>query len=284
MTACRLVVIAAVLAACEGRDAPAPVPAPASAPTALMRHGDAAAPQAPLEITAGNPVLVATTSERWADGLPFDEPVFALYDNGAMLCMDRTGRHAAMLTPAERDELIRSFEVPLLVRAAGHYQAVEATDQRSSDLYVWRSGCRARIDVWGEILKADDFTDDVKTSTLPALILFAWKRIQAYPCGAAAPWKFPGVEAIVSPDTRPITATWPDTWPTVSHERPSGDEAVENVIQLPAQAYDQLHAMSLGRVQIATQAYFVRVHVPWPHEDQWRGRPPRACGPEPRRN
>ena len=247
----------------------------------VVTRVDAAAPLAPIEITAGNPVLVATTSERWADGLPWDEPVFALYDNGAMLCVDKTGRHAAMLAPAERDELIRAFEMPLLVRAAGKYQAVEATDQRSSDLYIWKPGCRAHIYVWGEMLTADnDFTDDVKSSSIPALILFAWKRIHAYPCGKAAPWRFPSVEAIVSLDTRSITATWPTGWPTVAHEREVGDESVENVIELPADAYDQLHAMSLGRVQIGAQEYMVRDRVPWPHEASWRGRPPKPCGPE----
>ena len=270
-------------AACKRGDAPAPESEPVPAPTPAVMRVDAAAPLAPIEITTGNPVLVATTSERWADDLPWDEPVFALYDNGAVLCADKTGRHAAMLSAAERDELISALTVPLLVRAAGGYQAVEATDQRSSNLYIWQPGCRARISVWGEMLKADnDFTDDAKTSTIPAMILFVWKRIQAYPCAKAAPWRFRSLEAIVSSDTRPITATWPQAWPTVAHERAFGDEGIENVIDVPAEAYDQLHAMSLGRVQIGAQEYSVRDHVPWPQESSWRGRRPHACGPEPR--
>lgn len=116
----------------------------------------------------------------------------------------------------------------------------------------------------------------------PGLILFAWKRIQAYPCGKAPLWRFPSLEAIVSPDTRPSTATWPHAWPTVAHERPSGDEAFENVIDLPAKAYDQLRSMARGSVQIGAQNYFVHAHVPWPQESLWSGRPPHACGPEPR--
>ena len=70
-------------------------------------------------------------------------PIFALYDNGALLCADKTGRHAVMLAPAERDEMLRALAVPSLIHAAGNYAATESTDQRSSDLYIWKSGCRA---------------------------------------------------------------------------------------------------------------------------------------------
>lgn len=278
MIAARWVLVAAA-AACKRGDAPPPAPAP----TPAVMLVDAGAPLAPLAITAGNPVLVATTGEPWADGFPLGEPLFALYDNGAVLCVDKTGRHAAMLAPAERDELIGALAVPVLTHAGGRYQAREVTDQRWSHLYIWKPGCRTQISVWGEMLTADnDFTDDAKTSKIPALILFAWKRIQAYPCGKAAPWRFPSVEAIVSPNTPPSTATWPHAWPTVAHERPSGDEAIENVIDLPAEAYDQLRSMARESVQIGAKAYFVHAHVRWPQESLWSGRPPHACGPEPR--
>ncbi len=286
MLAARWWFLVAAVAACKRDDTPAPSPGPA--PTPAVPVVDAAAPLAPIEIIAGNPVLVATTREAWGDDLPSSEPLFALYDNGALLCVDKTGRHAAMLAPTERDELISALAVPALVRAAGQYQAIEATDQRYSNLYIWKAGCRARIYVWGDLLTADnEFTNDAKTSTIPALILFAWKRIHGYPCGKAAPWRFATVEAIVSlaDDPGPNTATWPSTWPTVAHERViwnEGDEGAESVIALPAEASVQLHAMYGRRVQIGARTHFVRDHVPWPHEDQWERPPSHACGPETR--
>lgn len=202
-------------------------------------------------------------------------PVFALYDDGLVIYLERTiaraPRYASVtLSESERSQLLASMPFVLDDLDVPHSLS-DMVHQPTNVLHVWRRGRRKTVHVYGNVRH-----DPEIRKMCPRTFLAACDTLPDFKHPRAKPW-FPERLVLHFSEqtlTNPPRQTWPAGWPDLSHP---DTQRVSNgwMLYLDFKHLDELAAMwehpgnSHADVEISGHQGYVNYAFPFPRRDAW---------------
>jgi hypothetical protein len=227
----------------------------------------------PARAAAGEPSVVFEV----LGGMGRDGPnsaVFALYGDGLVIVMARDGRsyRSTRLSGSRYQALIARIAPEGLLKLAGEYDAITATDPVANVIHVWVDGRRKTVSVAGHLDRSLPFSGRART---PPEFLRAYDAIADF-SEPAGPWLPPQIEVILWPRERfpGQVLPWPQGWPSVESARVSRS-GVHRVF-VPAAEFRQVERLvaedATRAVKAGNRLWSVAYRLPFPHEATWARR------------
>ncbi len=223
-----------------------------------------------------SPLVVLYEDEPWSMGdVASLSPVFALYDDGLAIYLERPGRPApqyASVTLSENEcsQLLASLP-PELDDLEEWYCLFDMPNQPLNVLHSWRTGRRKTVCVYGDVRH-----DPELRKKCPPPFLAAYDALRHFKHGRAVAWRPEKVmlhfseQKLMSPPRRP----WPAGWPDLSH--PDTRRVSDGyVLYLNFEHLDELAALwehpgnSHAEVEISGRQGCVAYWVPFPCHETW---------------
>ena len=222
------------------------------------------------------PLVVLREDEPWSLGsVASQSPVFALYDDGLVIYLERPSQRAPQyasvtLSEGERSRLLASLP-PELDDLDRSYSLFDMPHQSANMLHLWRQGRRKTVYVYGDVRH-----DPERRKMCPRTFLAAYDALRSFKHPRAETW-FPkrlvlhfSEQTLMKPARQPWNAGWPD----LSHP---DTQRVSNgwVLHLNFKHLDELAAMweyavnSHAAVEISGRQGYVTYAFPFPRREAW---------------
>ena len=226
--------------------------------------------------TEPSPLVVLYEADPWSRGTVASlSPVFALYDDGLAIYLERQGdrvpRYATVtLSENDRAQLLASLP-PGLDDLEEYYSLFDMPHQPSNVLHFWRNGRRKTVCVYGSIRH-----DPELRKNCPRPFLTTYDAVRKFKHHRAVAWRPEKVALRFSEQklTRPPRRPWPTGWPDLSHP---DTRQVSNgyVLHLDFEHLTELAALwehprnSHADVEISGRQGHVTYWVPFPCHEAW---------------
>ena len=245
------------------------------------------------------PLLVVITYQAWNNPIGSDSPIFALYDDGTIICRLKSAHDE--YPPAEKLFTTRKVENPekkaaqllasSLADAKAYYALSGATDQNLTVIWTpsktvqiygdwktprqfdssWKENPRLQGIVESETDLWKSFPDEIRQALL---------RIENENTIAGAPWLPEKIEVMFWPyEYAPEESIiWPKEWPSLSSKdtRRRGEDSYS--VFVPSQKFPELRTFlesrnPRGAVLIDGKKMADAYRFPFPEEKLWQPKP-----------
>ena len=216
------------------------------------------------------PLVVLRESNPWAGVIASDSPAFALYADGTVIYRTEAGYKSVRLDGTAQAGLLRSLALADLSRAAGRYEASNATDQPDADLLLYAGDKPFYISVYGGM------TDASVRGQLPAAIVAAYDILRGFARPDARDWMPDRIEVMIGPyEYAPEPSIiWPKDWPGLDDPTTRKRHEDQYSLYLPATDLEALRKFlanrhERGAVLIGGKKWSVGLRLPFAHEELW---------------